>query len=147
MSTMALRSVNGKKFKELQPGVTWVRQRVDQHVGASRFVMGTCIPLATVCLPVTSHPSTRGNRVIVLLSPNLGARKRWVVNATPGTLSPRERTQAPTVEGTASAQGHVWMRENLLLPSVLTSRTFWPVASRPIEPSCLPSQLAASIFR
>ena len=37
-----------KKFKELQLGVTWVQQGADQHVGASRFVVGTCIPLTAV---------------------------------------------------------------------------------------------------
>ena len=57
-------------------------------------------------------------RVEVLLHSflNLGARWRWVVNATPRPPYPRERDPVPFLEEAGWAPGPVWTGEESLAP-------------------------------
>ena len=83
----------------------------------------------------------RNKRYILYSLFNLGARKGWVVNATPLPLYPRERAPLPTVEEVVWAPDLVRMdmeKRNPLAPTEV--RSSQPVASRYTD-SSIPADL------
>ena len=61
---------------------------------------------------------------------NLGTRWRWVVNATPPLLYPRERDRVPIVERAGFIPGPVWTGAENLAPPGFDHRTVQSVKNR-----------------
>jgi hypothetical protein len=70
---------------------------------------------------------------LVLLSPKVGARWRWVVNAMPQPLYPQERALVPSVGEAGWAPGSVWKnmeKRKHVFPQGFAPRALQPICSR-----------------